>query len=263
MFCYDDNTTVELLGIFKIKRDTYRHSSFAERHYDGLSMRLDGCATFHTGTRTLRVQPGDVLYCPPQAQYVQETDGETVIVVHFICYSHHVGTDLEKITPENVAEIQKLMLTMYDLWSRKQPGYQYAATSCLYQLMYHIRQQRHEQALQTIGPTDRLAAAMDYLHKHYKQDKVSVAQLAKLSALSETYFRQLFRQVYGVSPCRYITNLRLELALQLLRSQLYTVSEVSEKVGFHDVKYFERVFKQHYHTTPAACKKQIPETVFR
>lgn len=263
MFCFDEDTTVELLGVFKIKRDTYRHNSFAERHYDGLSIRLDGCATFRQGKQTLDLQAGDMLYCPPRAQYVQQTDGETVIVVHFICYSRHVDTELEKITPENVAEVQSLMLTMYDLWNRKQPGYQYAATACMYQLMYLIRQQHHEQALQTVGPTDRLAAAVDYIHKHYKQDKVSVTQLAKLSALSETYFRQLFRQLYGVSPCRYITNLRLELALQLLRSQLYTVSEVSEKVGFRDVKYFERVFKQHYHMTPAVCKKQIPETVFR
>ena len=258
MFFSDQGTNVELLGVFKLKRGTYRHKSSGTRYYDGLSMRLNGSTTFRHKARTFKVEPGDLVYCPSQAQYSQETDGETVIAVHFIRYSHHVYTEMETITLENADEIERLMRAMYDLWSQKKIGYQYACTACLYQLLYLVQQQQEVCVLQAANLSERLSVAIDYIHKHYKQDKVSVTELAKLSAMSETYFRRLFRQVYGVSPCRYITNLRLELALQLLQSQLYTVAEVSEKVGFRDVKYFERVFKEHYCMTPAACRKQMP-----
>ncbi len=260
MFCLDDNTSVELLGVFKLKRGSYRHSSTPKRYYDGMSIRLCGSATFRQGNRTLQVQPGDLLYCPQHAQYIQQTDGETLIVLHFIRYSAHTYTDMQKITLENRAEIERLMVTMYDLWSQKKPGYKCACMASLYHLLYLVQQERHESTLQSASPPERLSAAIDYLHKHYKQDKVSVAELAKLSAVSETYFRQLFKKIYGVSPCRYVTKLRLELAFQLLQSRLYTVAEVSEKAGFRDVKYFERVFKKQYGFTPAYCKRQIPES---
>ena len=54
MFCLDDNTSVELLGVFKLKRGSYRHSSTPKRYYDGMCMRLCGSATFRQGNRTCR-----------------------------------------------------------------------------------------------------------------------------------------------------------------------------------------------------------------
>ena len=45
-------------------------------------------------------------------------------------------------------------------------------------------------------------------------------------------------------------NLRLEFAFHLLVSNLYTVSEVAQKSGFDDAKYFSRVFKKKYHLSP-------------
>lgn len=263
MFFSDEDIHVELLGVFKLKRGSYRHNSAPKRYYDGLSIRVDGNATFRQGERVLQLQPGDLLYCPQKTQYVQQTDGETVIVIHFVRYSRHIYTDMEKLTPDNREQVEQLMRHMYDTWSQKKPGYQYACTAYFYELLYLLYQQRHKTALQEGSPIEeRLSVAVDYIHKHYKQDRVPVSELARISAVSETYFRQLFKKIYGVSPCRYVTNLRLEFAFQLLQSRLYTVAEVSEKSGFHDVKYFERVFKERYHITPAQCKKQTPETIF-
>ena len=253
---------MELLGVFKLKRGTYRHNSVPKRYYDGLSIRLDGSAVFYHGEKEIALKAGDLVYCPQHAQYVQKTEGETIIVVHFIRYSRHRYTEMEKLTLDNYEQVQQLMCKMYDLWSQKKPGYQHACTACFYELLYLIHQQQHENTLQSASPSERLSEAVDYIHKHYKQDRVPISELARISAVSETYFRQLFKKVYGVSPCHYVTGLRMEYAFQLLRSRLYTVAEVSEKAGFHDVKYFERVFKKRYQMTPAQCKKQTPESIF-
>ena len=61
MFYEDEDTAIELLGVFKLKRDTFRHKSFAKRHYDSLGIRLDGDGVFRQGGLTLHVQPGDLL----------------------------------------------------------------------------------------------------------------------------------------------------------------------------------------------------------
>lgn len=100
---------------------------------------------------------------------------------------------------------------------------------------------------------------MDYIHKHYKNEHISIKFLADLSAVSETYFRQQFKAIYQISPNRYITNLKMEYAAQMLQSRLYTVTEVSEHTGYSSVKYFERVFKQHYGCTPSEYMRINPE----
>ena len=81
---------------------------------------------------------------------------------------------------------------------------------------------------------------------------VSVAALAELTFVSESYFRRLFRQVYGLSPCRYIRTMRIEMATALLESGECTVSEAAERVGFSDEKYFSREFRHLKGVSPSA-----------
>lgn len=260
MFFSKQDITAELLGVFKLKRGTFRHNSTQERYYDTLSIRFEGEATFKSETDTLTVGRGDLLYIPRRSRYSQQSNGETVIAFHFINYSQKPTSAPERITFENVEEAETLFRDAYNAWNQKKPGYKYECTALLYRLLYLAQQQQHGDTLDTVGANDRIAQALDYLHKHYKEDKVSVAQLSSMAAMSEAYFRQLFRKLYGVSPCRYVTNLRLEYAAQLLQSQLYTVGEVGEKTGFADVKYFERVFKRRYGCTPNQYKKRIPDS---
>ena len=47
-----------------------------------------------------------------------------------------------------------------------------------------------------------------------------------------------------MSPHQYILNLKLENAETMLKSELYSISEVSDMCGFSDYKYFSRVFKK-------------------
>ena len=68
--------------------------------------------------------------------------------------------------------------------------------------------------------------------------------------MSESYFRRIFLKNYGISPIKYINNLKIERAKELLTSGLYTVSDVAELSGFHDESYFSREFKKHSGKTP-------------
>ncbi|VAW32114.1 hypothetical protein MNBD_CHLOROFLEXI01-120, partial [hydrothermal vent metagenome] len=54
----------------------------------------------------------------------------------------------------------------------------------------------------------------------------------------------LFEKWVGESPKRYHTRCRIEQAGQLLRDQHLSVKVVADLVGFSDVSYFSRVFKQ-------------------
>lgn len=249
MFSDREDLLLQLMGIYKINRKADKHIGNSERCYDAITMRLSGKAVFISEGKRLTIQPGELLYTPQNAAYEQETDGEAILAVHFINY-HSSSTSLEIITPPDFETVRQLIEDMYTLWSEKKPGYRYPCTAKLFQLLYECRKPFPAVRLAPSPLGETLATVTDYIHTHYKKDRLSVRELAKMSSLSESHFRRVFKDFHGVSPNHYITDLRLEYASQLLLTGMYSVTAVSEKAGFNDVKYFERLFKARFLETP-------------
>ena len=257
MFFAQDDLTLELLCVLKLRRGAEAHSCIPDRRYESISMRAEGCGHFISCGKEYDVTTTDLLYSPYSAGYQQSTTGETVYAIHFFNYSSEKSDTLEKITLTDHRQAHQLIEKMYHTWNEKKPGYKYQCTSMLYQLLYGIRLQAHNDLLLSANSTSSLSAAIDYIHQHYRKDSVSVKELAKISSISESQLRRQFQKTYGISPLKYMNHLRLEYAAQLLRSRLYTIEAVCEKSGFNDVKYFSRLFKQRYGQTPGNFKKPV------
>ena len=250
MFFANDNIQAEIVGVFKIRRTEKIKFTAVARQYDSLSVRKAGSGMFTAEGKQFHLKKGDFIYLPQTADYTQETEGETVIAVHFINYTSAKKASVEAITPQETAEATEIMAEMYTLWTEKKAGYRQACTSLFYKLLYMFRKQTDENQVQSTGADSVMHKALDFMHRNYRREKISVSALASDCAMSEVYFRKKFKNAYGISPARYIINLKLEYAASLLQSGLYTVSETSEKAGFSDVKYFARQFKARYNHTP-------------
>ncbi len=262
MFFAETQLSLELLGIFKIKRGAGAGYSF-ERSYDSISIRLDGSAKFKSGNTEFEVGHGDVLYLPKNKTYSQETEGETVLAIHFINYSFSPKNRPEVISVDNYEVITRLIEEMYREWKEKKQGYRYKCISLFYNLLHQLNLQAHEDTLSAVTQNEKLKAAISYIHSHYRSEQMNISELASMCAVSDTYFRKLFKEIHGVSPAQYVINLRLEYASQLLQSRLYTILEVSDKSGFNDVKYFSKLFKKHYGVSPSEFRDIIPENEWK
>lgn len=62
--------------------------------------------------------------------------------------------------------------------------------------------------------------------------------------ITPEYFRKIFVQIYGTSPVKYISNLKLNRAKELLSSGIYTITDAAYNSGFNDSSYFSREFKK-------------------
>lgn len=80
------------------------------------------------------------------------------------------------------------------------------------------------------------------------------------AAFSHSHFIRLFKEVYGVVPRVYLSNLRLDRA-QLLLDEGCSVADACMRVGFESVPTFSRAFKRRTGTTPAAYRKAREERV--
>lgn len=58
-----------------------------------------------------------------------------------------------------------------------------------------------------------------------------------------------------MTPVEYRNKLRIQKAVDLLKTGDHTVTEVAEAVGISDMKYFSKLFKSHTGVSPSAIKK--------
>ena len=105
---------------------------------------------------------------------------------------------------------------------------------------------------------ERLNAVLGYIEENYNQ-RITVEQLADMVCLSEDRFGHLFREGVGQPPLQYINAMRLRKALNMLKTNQYTVTEVADAVGFRDYNHFGRLFRKQYGCTPNEIKRGTAE----
>ena len=78
-----------------------------------------------------------------------------------------------------------------------------------------------------------------------------VATFAREMCMSRTLLFTKLKALTGQAPADYIRLIRLQHAAQLLKQGEYTITEIADKVGFSDAKYFREVFKKYYGVSPS------------
>jgi AraC-like DNA-binding protein len=91
--------------------------------------------------------------------------------------------------------------------------------------------------------------ARDYLEDHYTEN-VTLEQLASYVHVSPFHLLRVFRDVVGLPPHNYLTQVRVRRARQLLQASLRP-AEVALAVGFTDQSHLTRHFKALVGVTPA------------
>ncbi len=94
------------------------------------------------------------------------------------------------------------------------------------------------------------AKIIDYISRNFKQP-LSVGDIAEHTGLSEGYIYSLFRDYVGVTPVGYINSLRIREAYRLLDEGV-SVTDTAAEVGFINVSYFIKLFKNATGMTPRA-----------
>ena len=100
----------------------------------------------------------------------------------------------------------------------------------------------------------KIKPGVSYLQNNYTED-FSIDRLAQACGLSTGRFRRIFSECLGMTPVEYRNKLRMQKAVELLKTGSYTVGEVAELVGISDIKYFSKLFNRYTGVTPSIVKK--------
>jgi transcriptional regulator GlxA family with amidase domain len=142
----------------------------------------------------------------------------------------------------------------------RQPMYEMAVRShalgmlvCL--LRRHIRSDRSLlEFTQNMERYARIRPAVQLMSQRMGE-RITLTDLAVACHMSDAHFCRLFRQITGVTPVRYLLDLRLQEAATMLRRTEKTVTQVACEVGFDDSGYFSKKFREQFGMTPSKAKK--------
>lgn len=111
---------------------------------------------------------------------------------------------------------------------------------------------------QNISPKDRkfMDKLMELMEKNLDNGELIVEDLARELAMSRSVFFKKLKALTGLSPIEFIREIRIKKAADFIRTDEYTITQVSEMVGINDSRYFSKCFKRVYGMTPTEYKEQ-------
>ncbi len=89
-----------------------------------------------------------------------------------------------------------------------------------------------------------------YIEAHYGEPEIYARVIAEACGISEKYLYRVVREHTGKSLADYIENLRIEKAMELIKTTQLPMAQVAQACGYHSPNNFYKVFKKYYDLTP-------------
>lgn len=96
--------------------------------------------------------------------------------------------------------------------------------------------------------------------EHHISRAITADELSKAVCLSQGYMFKIFQEFYKVSPMHYHSLLRIQRAKSMIRNTNMTITEVSNRLGYHNVQDFCRAFKKIDGFSPNSYKHSVLPT---
>lgn len=113
----------------------------------------------------------------------------------------------------------------------------------------------HEFEYYATGGSQIIEVALQYI-KTYYNTHLSLEKVSSIVYLNPVYFSQVFKQKTGYGFKEYVIHLRMEQAKQLLLNPQLKLADISERVGYQDVKHFTQVFRKSFNVTPTEYRQE-------
>ena len=155
----------------------------------------------------------------------------------------------------NVSQNEKiatLFKKLFSTWVSKSEGYYFDSVSLLYSIFAELQ----KNAYAPPPHVKKIEPALKMLHEDFLRERFSLGELAAACGMGNSYFQKLFREIYGMSPKKYMIQLKINHACDLLRLGRYNITQIAELCNFSDVYFFSRQFKEYMGLSPTQFIKK-------
>lgn len=114
----------------------------------------------------------------------------------------------------------------------------------------------------TNHPDEDILQAQLWMQNNLSKPNININQLAKVFGMSQRNFTRRFRKATNTTPLKYLQSHRLSESKDLLQNSNLSISEISYRVGYVDVSYFTKLFKEYASLTPKQYRTQVRAKLF-
>lgn len=149
------------------------------------------------------------------------------------------------------------MFSIYEIALNNQLKTLFEDTKIAYDLWMDLTSYALTQSDSEISKIDYAKA---YIDQSYYMENLNLDLIAEHTGMSKYYMCKEFHKKYGISPGKYLNELRISQACRLLTiNSDYTLQDIARMVGYANNNYFGKVFKAAKGITPDQFRKQTTQ----
>ncbi len=275
LFSYDLTQMVHCTRFGRmVQRNHWNRQGVSQKNVNLLVYIIAGEAVFTFDGEQYSVKAGDALLIPAETAYRADTaDSCDYYFFHFTGMMERVkepqgypqikkdfSFDLADVSHSKITIMQRtqtgdvdaklygLMTDCEELHNSATFSGRLAIDNVLCRILL-ILAQFTEQQYYTTGYPMVLDKMLTYIHKNLTAP-ITTAQLCQYCGVSESYAARIFKKHLNTTMTQYITDQKLSYACELIRNTGMNISQIASYLGFCDVYYFSRRFKEKYGKAP-------------
>ena len=253
------DSELEIKNIINVHKGNIPPSNVVckSRYSDCFVFVLTGKAEYFFDGKQKTANAGDIIYLANHSKYeIKVTDDNyTFYFVDFFFENESKTVFQNEIfSSKSFSVLENRFKELYDLWRLGNFAEKIYCKSLIYQIYYQVVRSSLN-AYITKANRQKIERIIEYISENIQNSELSVATLSEMCGSSEVHFRRNFHQIYHISPIKFINNLRIKKAKELLTTTSMKISEISEICGFENQYYFAKKFKSDTHLTPSNYRK--------
>ncbi len=196
----------------------------------------------------------------PNFMFPPETfgDRETHLTLQHVIDLAHSGRNPLPLQKKTALRILSLTVEMMKEFCGKKPGYQTAARLLLQNIFLHIMREPAVGAKTSLKKwtpyrEESMGRVLEFLDAHF-MEKVTVERMARMACMSRSHFHAIFLKVAGCTLIDYVTRVRIQAALRLLRDSNAPIIQIAMDCGFLTLSRFYDAFKSITGKTPRVIR---------
>ncbi|WP_160685813.1 AraC family transcriptional regulator [Clostridium sp. C2-6-12] len=219
---------------------------------------LKGYGIFETGNQKYRIDPGQAFFVeiPDDEKYYcpdgLDEDGWQILYIHFEGtavkpYYDKIVNKIGKIITlsESSSPIQYL-LKFHENLSNGMQLQPFSGSEAVFHFLCLLCS---KVAYNKEDYSTRTRIAIERMENDFSKLE-GINTLAEEFGISLSHFTREFTKEAGINPLKYLSNIRMQYAMELLRNTELSINEIALKCGFSCGNYFSKAFKKNTHLTP-------------